>query len=521
MLEQIELVAINNIIKKEYLILSEKQSPYVETLYQKYKNQLDIKIVQNTGMGVNFVFNGLGSYNFPGLLWESFSYQNSKNEIKSMLEIENLDWKKFQYDIYTLLWNNKKTKSGISNELLETLYFSVKFVDEFINAGSDNFIYKYKLKDYKPIYLPELTEKIFFNHLHKAHSLLIAGVVPNYQFWNLGEILIDPTTNNQDSKLPLFPLWLATQENNKPLFIIHRISTDKFTKNFGFKDNIVDSIEYSISFNYYSKKRRYNTHFMPNLFNEFDLFENQGYTYIDNQDSNENSVHPPNWSLSIKIPTNPSNIIDTMDKLENEDIIKLKQENLDSIIHLYNTFYNSNSDFDKIFVKNKLARKNIFDEMFYRRIYYTSSLDLTEILIWITSLKNRQLKIISKIIALLKTTFPTGTIIKYKKGIVIWITINKEYVNRNINQLHEFLQLFSLEYQIYTNFVNHGLKTYNLPPSLYWNNGQWNLPERSINTSIEEFKKISPLINELEEKFIANELLKKKYTNFKNIIEKI
>ena len=86
-------------------------------------------------------------------------------------------------------------------------------------------------------------------------------------------MILDPSIDKASEKLPVYPQWLVSDNHNKKLFLLHRISPELFTNKFSYKRAIVQSIDYFISLNYFTKDGNYYTYQLPNLFEQFDLYD--------------------------------------------------------------------------------------------------------------------------------------------------------------------------------------------------------------------------------------------------------
>ena len=111
MLDKIDSVCLNNILKKEFPSIVKKQKAFVRALYNRYKNKLELKIIETKTYGLNFVFiGGTGEYYFPAIIFRTLSYKDTKNSIISLRK--DLSLNHLQYEISKIIFKNIKKKKG-------------------------------------------------------------------------------------------------------------------------------------------------------------------------------------------------------------------------------------------------------------------------------------------------------------------------------------------------------------------------------------------------------------------------
>ena len=521
MLNQLESECLSNILKKDYKILSEKQRPYVENIYERYKNSLSIEIVNNQLFGLNFAFKSTrGVFYFPAALWYVQSYKTTKKNIDeiNIVAIKNL--KDLENLFFSIVEDKRISRKGYSIELMESLNFYSDYYSD--NEYDIDTLINSHITDYRPNFLLEFNSEILKNNWEHLNQTIETYLVPNNEFWNLGSIIFDPffDYNNCSYEYPLFPYWLIGLKDNNYLRIF-RASTKDFGNKFEFKNQIINEIDFFINFRYYLKSKSDLFSFsVPDLFKTYEIFEEQNFSLLNKKEFSVKGLKEPNWYLSTKTSKNIQNQKMFLDNNENDIIKHFLIENLDLIINLFNNSRVSQRlNLEEIIIK--YARKNIFNEIFHKRIRLKKNNFNIEFILFLKIEKHRLIKYKLDLKKFFSSIFPTGIIIDYNSGLMIKIFVYHEKKVNLLRELKNFLDFFNIEYKIFSKFHNFGFLTYWLPPSEYFKNGLWNFPKMNIKLMENEFNKIMPLILEKEKKIENLEKNILRIKNFSNFISNL
>lgn len=527
MLDEIESKYMSNINKKEYKILIEKQEYYVKKIYTKFNKILELEIVKNEEFGLNFSFTGsTGLYYFPAIIWYTQSYKEVKKRIVKLSDHSPKNISDLTNKIFEIVLKEVKTRSGYTIELLECLNFFTKVDSGNLYNSQKMDIDEIHFLNYRPRYLSSFSNEIINNNFSTVTQSLGSYLIPNNTFWNLGSILLEPSFDydNYAEFYPVLPYWSIQKKNNgdlvQNLFSVHRISPKYFRNNFDFKKQIVNSIIFFINLQFFNKSdSNLFVYKLPDLFKQFDIFENQNFVLSENNFKTKESLLKPNWYLPIKSPKKIKLLEDRFDNVENEQVNNFLSKNLNIIIHLYNI-----QGYSKLFSINKtldsLNRKNIFNNLFEKRLRLDKNNLNIFIIIWIKMEKKRQKNYKSIVINFFSSIFPTGTIINYQSGIVFYLSLYDKNKSKFLSILVKFLDFLNFEYEIYDNFINNKFLLYTLPTSNLFLDGEWNLPQTRLKISKQEFVNIRNTIIQNEKKLRNLDENRKKIKDFEDFFSR-
>ena len=510
MLNHIESECFKNILKKDYKILAETQTSHVLKVYNKYKNMIDLELIEKDPFGLNFAFTGTtGIYYFPAALWYLQSYKMSKDELIKLKKIRISNINNLQTKIFNIIVDQYSPRKGYSIEFIECLNFYANYFNEY-EYNLEN-LQDTSILEYNPIFFPNFTVEVLKNNMSNIKQTLGTYIIPNNIFWNLGSIVLDPFLdyNNFDLEYQIFPYWLIELGNNN-YFRMYRISPEEFGNKFKFKYQIVNNLKFFINFRYYSQsKSELFSYSIPDLFKSYEIFEEQEFILLDKADSSLIGLKRPNWNLSIESPKGIQNQISLLDYHENEDINHFIANNLEIIIHLFNSKdYSEKLDIEKIMYN--FERKNVFNKLFNKRLRIDRNNFNINLIIFLKFDKNRLKKYKKNLTDFFSSIFPTGIILDYSSGMMIFLSIYHEKKVKFIDDLNNFLHFFNIEYKIYS-----------LPPTIFFNARRWEFPQFNINLSEKEFKQILPIILEKEKRFENNVKNIHKIEEFKKFINKL
>jgi hypothetical protein len=523
MLDAIESVCLSSILKKEYKMIINKQEIYVNNLFQKYQNVLNLNIVHTENFGLNFAFIGVsGAYYFPSALWYAQSYKKSKSNLIDLSNASQLSFLDLQYQILKFVTNNEGTRKGYSIELLESLNFYIKYYFEQNSNSEKKFDPEFKLIDYTPEYVSEFTKEIFKNNFQSVSETIGSYLLPNNSFWNIGSILLDPFFNYEDNDefYTLFPYWLI-KKDKKVLFSLLRMSPLSFVNKFKLKMQIVNSIHFFINFNHYSKSKEnlylYN---FPDLFKSYEVFENQNYILMDKNKKGANYLRKSNWEITINSSKKAKIPQEQLDTNENDAINNFISENLQVIAYVFNNY--KDPEKNKIHqIMFNFERKNIFKNLFMKRLRLDRNNLNIDLIIWLKSEKNKLNNHKLNIIDFFSAIFPTGIVISYYSGVMFYLSIHQRKKGEIIHNLVDFLEFSNFEYKIYENFDDHGFLVYSLPPSELFYENNWHFQKSKLKIEEQTFKRISYIILEKERQFENLELNRSKINDFELFLKKL
>ena len=521
MLDQIESKYMSDIIRKDHKKLADIQGVYVQKVFNKYKEKIELKILIHDQFGYNFSFIGFtGAYFFPAVMWYVQSYKHTKDDIIDLLNSSTINLSDLEIRIFQIITNNLGFRKGYSIELLESLIFFSSYFSNFKSELESDFLGKTFINNYIPKYYNSFSYDIFKKNLTLVNETIQPFILPDNNFWNLGSILLDEDDLNFkiNDQYNVFPQWLI-EENNKPVLILHRISPVQFKNNFIYKKNIVNSITYFVNFNYFTKTNGelYNF-YLPDLFEAFDMLENQN-SIAHKINSFKYEVNP-SWELSINYPKKLNNLQSLLDKNERDEINNFILNNLDIIIFLFN----SNRSFESINIQKIMTsfeRKNIFNRLFVKRLRI-DKINLTQYILVLTKFdKNKQMKFKNKIKQIFLSIFPTGVIIDYNSGLAFYLYINSETKKNNFQNIIDFLKFVDVDFKIYGDIINHGFLAYTFPASEYFIGDNWIFPNYDLTIKPKIFQNISKLVLEKERKYYEKEEKKNRIKEFEQFIGKI
>ena len=524
MLDEIESDSLNSILKKDYSHLLQRQKPLVEKIFTKFNNEIDIKIIEDFIFGLNFVFiNFTGEYYFPAAMWYSQSYKNTKSQLVNLVDNSDLGFIELQKKIFELIFDKVKNRKGYSKEIMEQLKNYLKIYDELnqIEIKTQNDVSNlYKKGQFQPTF-----SKDGLNYEFTAVKQTIGTyLIPKNAFWNLGSILLDPSFdyNEYNESYPLFPYWLLNKgidKENKRLFSLNRVSPTIFGNNFDLKDQIVNSINFFINFKFFepSKSDLY-VYSLPDLFKTYDAFE-QINNSMSTPSSNE-FLNKPDWFLSMKSPKKIQNQNELLNRDELENVNSFLLDNLDVTIHLFNNYMNT-KDVNLFQIFRNFERKNIFNDLFSKRLRLDKNNLNINCIIWLKIKKTKHFHLKIRITNFFSYLFPTGIIIDYQSGIMLLINTYHRNSNKFYNDLDNFLEFFDLEYKIFKKHKDYGFLLYSLPPSILFFNNEWHFPNSNLDISINEFRnKINKTLE--KEKIFGNKHINKmKIKNFKEYLKNL
>lgn len=522
MLDEMETECFKEIVKRDYKKLALKQRPYVQRLYNQYQNLLNLKLRDTKEFGLNFVFDGVtGNYYFPAIVF--YSYKSIKHKITTL---DTSSFKSF-LDLEVALsiivsFKRDNRKKGLSIDLIESLRYIMSNFTGF--TRSDNIINsQYLIREYRPLYKEELSLSDLKRHSSKIDNLVGEYIIPINLFWNIGSFILDESMDIGNFHLPVFPYW-SLYNNNRPFLTLHRISTQYIQRKFNWKKQLIKSFTYFINFNYYSlygNKRKLYQFTQPDLFQCYDQFEGQNFEYFSQTSFNRQnkSILSPNWILTVPSPQRPVDVLDILLKDESDQINEFLIQHLDTIIHLFNTNRINRFNVNLIMHSNKI--NNIFENIFTKRLRLSDWSLNYELVIYFKNMKEREAKHFMRLKKFLVAIYPAGIVLEFNSGFILYFLTKKENIKNDIVKLKEFIDMFSRDYFILDNPINHGFLIYFLPPSTNFVDNNWNFPEISLQIQPREFKNIHANVIKKEHEYLNNDMNKRKIREFIRFINSI